>query len=121
MRDESFAEPLRQFLDAHPRTRLLLDLKHAFLRTNVPQVNKVDGIARRINAHKAECDGDVLRASFVPDDVQQFKPDSFRAGDVGAGGSSESKLKLSRFHARKNFRAELSAHKNDDQSCRDDV
>src|SRR5205823_763977 len=101
------SQPFLQFFHWDSHSRLQLNLDHAFLRATVPQVNQVNGIARRMDAHKAKRDLDVRGADLPLDDIKRGQRDSFGAADLRACGRAQPQLQLTGLHRRKNFRAEL--------------
>src|SRR5262249_8564614 len=108
-------QALAQLTHPHMGAGLELHLDDALLRAAVPEVNQVDGVARRVDANKPQGDLDVGRPHFVFDNLQNFERNGFGALDLRAGRRAEAHLKLSQVNTGKNLRAELPADEHQDE------
>ena len=70
------------------------------------QVDRVDGIVRRLYADEPGRNLDVLRPDQVLDDVHRFHFDQLGALQARAGRRTQAELQLPGFHCRKDFRAD---------------
>ena len=66
-----------------------------------------------MNTHESERDGDILRADFVFDLVENLKSQGFGALNACARGRAQADLELAGFDPRENFRSKLAADEYD--------
>ena len=86
-----------------------------------PEKNRVDGIARRLNANEARRDRYLLGTNFIADDIESFERDQLGTLDTRSRGRSQAYLKLWRIGLRKQLCAEARQEKKQQCSSQRDI